>query len=111
MNGEIIYIPFLVFYDDKIVFAYEKYKESGWSITNILKSAFTSADLEEAKKAFSKCLRVLCPRDLWDYSGIIKTTRESINNYIPKYSIHDDQCEYLHYSDTVKDFEVIKVQS
>jgi len=113
IDEKVIYIPFLAFYQQRVIFAYKNYQQDNqWSISHLLEYAYQSEDLDSAKKAFSKCLKRLCPKEIWQHCGIIKTTMSFIQKYIPEYVVEfDGKTNYLKYSDFIKDFEVVEVQS
>ena len=108
-DNKIIYIPFLVFYNEHVVFAYNEYEEKDWSISHLIEHAYQSESFDLAKKAFSKCLRVLCPKEIWKHYGIIKTNANFLRNYIPYYQTEYicGKETYLKYSSFIKSFEVL----
>lgn len=112
MIDETLYIPFLCFYEDEMIFAYKDYQKSEYSVSHGFNQAFVSSSLDEAKKAFSKCLRGLCPKDLWNHSGIIRTTKEFLESYEPIcYRRSEKHSHHHNYSDMIKVFEVVEVKS
>jgi len=109
IDNKYVYIPFLVFYEDQVIFAYDKYEDKDWSITHMIEQAYQSENFDLAKKAFSKCLRVLCPKELWKKHGVIKANIGFLQEYIPNYRTdnHFGRSTYLEYSNFIKHFEVL----
>lgn len=94
------YVPFLSFYKDEIYFCYQFWnaKEYQGSITHKINDAFVTSDLEEAKKAFNKKLRVVAPKNLWKQYGFLKIKYENLRAVI-SHLIKTQTNECNHYSD------------
>lgn len=113
-KDEVIYIPFLNFYQDKTDFAILVYPDkkplSGpnvFTITDNLYEAIYKYSIKEAKKIFSKHLRTLCPKDLWSNYGLIKTTYQKLLTTNIKYKKDKWGDEYTSIRDIKKHFEII----
>ena len=73
-NETFVYIPFLVFHEDKLYFTYHNWdaKDYQGSVTHSISQAFMTTIEAYAHKAFNKTLRGLAPKKIWDHHGFLK---------------------------------------
>lgn len=113
-KNDVIYIPFLNFYEDETNFAILSYPDkkplSGptvFTITGNLYKAIYKYNIKDAKKIFNGHLRGLCPKKLWNNYGLIKTTYEQLIKTQIKYRQCESGHDYMSIADIKKHFEII----
>ena len=117
-ENEIIYIPFLNFYEDKTDFAILAYPDkkqvygvSVFTITHNINNAIFKYSIEEARKIFNKHLKSLCPKKLYKNYGVIKTTYQKFLNVNIKFKKDLWGYEYISIHDIKKQFEIVEFPS
>ncbi len=104
-----VYIPFMNFYEEKTCFAYTRH---GGTITSNLTTAGYKFTFEDAKKLFNRHLRVLCPKELWQHYGLLKTTLDKLISYKVRYQEETTfgfRDKYIPVNKLMNDFEVINL--
>jgi hypothetical protein len=113
-ENEVIYIPFLNFYQDKTIFAILVYPDkkhlSGpnvFTLTSDIYTAIYKYTLNDAVNIFKKHFKGVCPKRLWSNCGLIKTTYQKLIDSNIKYKQDKWGGYYISIRDIKKNFELV----
>lgn len=106
------YIPFLSFYQNRVIFPYFDFasKKQPATITHLMDGAYIADDLDDAKSVFKKTLKRIAPKDIWDHWGYLEIEADDFDNACKTFTHDKKLCDYILYPELTSNqlFKIIQ---
>lgn len=106
------YIPFLSFYQNRVIFPYFDFasKNQPATITHLMDGAYIADDLDDAKSVFKKTLKRIAPKDIWDHWGYLEIEADDFDDACKTFTHDKKLCDYILYPELTSNqlFKIIQ---